>query len=53
MSYLCVGHIHSSGIESVFDLLSIVDLQQVITPKLHFCQLLVVFKKIHWECHLT
>lgn len=51
--YLCVGHIHPCGVEPVFDLLSVVDLQQVITPKLHLCQLLVVFKEIHWECHLT
>lgn len=51
--YLCVCHIHPSGVESVFDLLSIVHLQQVITPKLNLGQLLVVFEKVHWECHLT
>lgn len=51
--YLCVCHIHPSGVESVFDLLSIVHLQQVITPKLYLSQLLVVFKKVHWERHLT
>lgn len=52
-AYLCVGHIHPCRVESVFDLLPIVDLQQVIAPKLHLCQLLVVFKEVHWEGHLT
>lgn len=51
--YLCVGHIHPSGIKPVFDLLSIVDLEQVIASKLHLCQLLVVLKEVYWECHLT
>lgn len=51
--YLGVCHIHPSGIEPVFDLLSIVDLQQIIAPKLHLRQLLVVFKEVHWECYLT
>lgn len=52
-AYLCVGHIHPSGVEPVFDLLSVVDLQQVIATKLHLCQLLVVFKEVHREGHLT
>lgn len=51
--YLCVGNIHPSGVEPVFDLLSIVDLQQIIASKLNLCHLLVVFKEVHWECHLT
>lgn len=51
--YLCVGDIHPSRVEPVFDLLSIVNLQQVIAPKLHLRQLLVVLKEVHWECDLT
>lgn len=34
-------------------LLCIVDLQEVITTKLHICQLLVVFKKVDGEGHLA
>lgn len=52
-SYLCVCHIHPCRIEPVFDLLSIVDLQQVVAPKLHFCQLLIVFKKVYREGDLA
>lgn len=51
--YLCVGHIHASGIESVLYLLSIVNLQQVIASKLHICELLVVFKEVNREVHLA
>jgi len=51
--YLCVGHIHASGIEPVLYLLSIVNLQQVIASKLHICELLVVFKEVNREVHLA
>ena len=51
--YLCVGHIHASGIEPVLYLLGIVNLQQVIASKLHICELLVVFKEVNREVHLA
>lgn len=52
-SHLGVGHIHAGGIQPVFYLLCIIDLQEVITTKLHICQLLVVFKKVNGESHLA
>lgn len=51
--HLGVGHIHASGIQPVLYLLCIVDLQKVITTKLHICQLLVVFKEVNGEGHLA
>lgn len=51
--YLGVGHIHPRGVEAVFDLLPVIDLQQVIASKLHFCELLIVFEEIHRKCHLA
>lgn len=51
-SYLGVGHVHAGGVETVLDLLGIVDLQEVVAPKLHVCQLLVVFKEVDGEVHL-
>lgn len=50
-TYLGVGYIHPSGVEPVFDLLAIVNLQQVIAPKLHVCQLLIVLKEVDGESH--
>lgn len=37
----------------MFDLLAIVDLQQVVPTVLNLRQLLVVLKEIHWERHLA
>lgn len=51
--HLGVGHIHASGIQPVLYLLCIVDLQEVITTKLHICQLLVVLKEVDGEGHLA
>lgn len=51
--HLGVGHIHASGIQPVFYLLCIVDLQEVITTELHVCQLLVMFKEVNRESHLA
>lgn len=51
--HLGVGHIHASGIQPVLYLLCIVDLQEIITTKLHICQLLVVLKEVNGEGHLA
>lgn len=51
--HLGVGHIHAGGIQPVLYLLCIIDLQEVITTKLHICQLLVVFKEVNGEGHLA
>lgn len=52
-SYLRVGHVHPCGVEPVFDLLPVVNLQQVVASKLHLGQLLVVLKEIHGEGELA
>lgn len=36
-AHLGVSHIHASGVQPVLYLLCIVDLQEVITTKLHIC----------------
>ena len=51
--HLGVGHVHASGIQPVLYLLCIVDLQEVLTTKLHICQLLVVLKEVYGEGHLA
>lgn len=51
-THLGVSHIHASGVQSMLDLLSIVDLQEVVASKLDICQLLVVLKEVDGEVHL-
>lgn len=51
--YLCVGHIHASGIEPVLYLLSVVNLQQVVASELYISELLVMFKEVNGEVHLA
>ena len=53
VQYLGACDVEAGGVEAVFHLLRVVDVQHVRASKLDVVRLLAVLKVVHAECHLT